>query len=426
MSQLGKLRQYEMVNALGSTAISNCMITSIVDAKCKCRFPITDASSTVNMVSGAQYENLFEIDANLFVKTNFNTGVGALQWVNFETGAIQNAAVGPSGIVNLGDILADKSLFVVGTQSAPFIEFWDPATRNKVALQIASGMFTSTVDDVKFSPDGSSFIATSRATPWASLFTTSTRAKVSDLAGTVARISRVDWSPDGNWVVLGGDFRSTAPGSVLIYDTASFTLQSYSGTMFAHSFNLGEIRFSPDSQYIAGISNGPNASETLVLIRMSDLSRIPVTLPTELRGHLETNICSAVLKWLSNTHFAIAYTTPTLGWRFVVYDITSMSVVCNIPLPFSKTANSYHRPQLNPSMVIRKISGTVKDGSGNPLERKVVIYHRETNDRVGEATSDALGVFSCYIFTSELVYGVAIGIGSEIVDILDPITPAVA
>lgn len=365
------------------------------------------------------------------------TGAKSLMKLDLETGAILLAATAPSGSIGHAALSPDNQYVVVVSNAAPYIQIYDVAT---LTLQSATPDVSpgGTVDNVAFI--GSTRIAVSgpgAAGPegngrlliysWPGL----TR-QAGPLAGAMPAVgyswSQIAATPDAAKLVMSCSTSiSGNPGGFLVYDTTTWSQLVTTAIMANANYQTtNELKISPNGKYAITRSTLVSAGNMLIC---ADISTNP---PTKVPLNLPLSPANTYTKfvWLDAEHvlvyivIAAVSTAPpvgayNVGWVIHVPSGTTVETRADDGLQAFSTQFAF-----TPGMVYRKLSGTVKDGAGNPLARTVVALDKETLAEIGRATSSAVdGSFVMSVFSSLPAIVLSLGAGAEVTKLFDSVVP---
>jgi len=343
-----------------------------------------------------------------------------LRKVDMATGIATPATSVPNGQPRSLTWFPDQSKFFLSTAEEPYLEIWDPLTLVKDTNQLATGSLPAPAYQVAWHPNGAKFVVSTNATPFARVFNYPALTPDADLPGLTARGEAVAWSSDGNWIAVGGVSSASGWGTTRLYDAATLAATAYSGTRHTVSYQDGDLSFSPDSKYLLGLTNGTVAT-TLCLIRLSDMQRIPFSLPAGYQGSFGSS-ANGFIHWLTDEKALLIYNTTSQGFIAAVFDVEELTFEVLATSPF--VASVPGRPVVPPGFSYRRIAGVVTDPNDAPLARTIRVVHRESGISLGEVESDPnSGAFEVVLFTSEAVTVFAVGEGAEVTKLKDSIVP---
>ena len=214
------------------------------------------------------------------------------------------------------------------------------------------------------------------------------------------------FSPDGTMIATCGS--ATGSQSIRIWEYPSGNpVFVYTG-----SPDIYDFEFSPDGSQLFISTTGSVNSSQFDIYETATWTKRSVSFPTTWEGsHSYSKIV-----WFDN-RFVFASWEGGCG----VLDTDDDSVVMYMQYYASSMAGASPSPLTQ----MRKIAGTVTDGSAGALNRTVRAFDSATGAFLGESESDAVtGEFEFFIFSGELCTVYALGEGTEEAQIFDKVTPA--
>ena len=146
------------------------------------------------------------------------------------------------------------------------------------------------------------------------------------ISGFLFSFSSVRFSPDGKWLAAAG-YR-TGVKTITIWETQGFTLQHVVDGLRAADGYVGDLEFSPDSQWIAGYTDRP---EYKIKFWNIETKEIDFELPT---GHVWTTGFSPDGRW-----FTTSIRGPdgdTYAPRVQIWDTRTQQLVVDLPRPYQR------------------------------------------------------------------------------------------
>ena len=382
------------------------------------RLPLDHSASFASGLLG-NLETLIAPD-NSYALYITGTGATGIRKLDFATGLMENAAQVVTGTAYSAAWLPDKTKFLVGVNSDPYLEHWDTATLTKDVAQPSVGWITSGVTNrmyaPRFNPAGDKFVAATHAAPYGYVvnypsFTIDT--VLSALPG-VGRAS--SWSPDGNWVAIGTDGGTQR---VNLYDTATWTRQTLSANI-GQSFDSSDLSFNPTSEYLLGTAGATGTTSgppiAITLLRLSDLTIVPTPVPA---GHQFGS--SSAIRWVGD--YKAFWISPTNNFGYVGFLLDVLTG--HLDFIYLDIISSSGMGGFSDGFTLRRLAGNVVDANNVPVSRTLRAYHRASGILIGESVSSEVdGSFDFYVFTSEPLTVVAVGAGAEITKLYDSVTGA--
>lgn len=304
---------------------------------------------------------------------------------------------------------------------------------------------TSACTDIAYSPDGNVIAVSHISAPFVTRYTRSTMVKLPEfVTGVGAQANAVCFTKDGRYLVLGLEVSPF----IAIYDLITGDRLTTPSTV--PNAGVDWLEPSPDGRFIA-VSCGSSVNQ--YVYKTSDWSAI--LLGTALTGTLKK------AKWNSTGSMLAQSTSSTPYLR--IWDVSGEAFALNttavapVPCPggglawlddrtlvvqtdtdyryFDITSNSWsyafagYYPStadlgllLFPGGARRKFAGTVKDGLGNPLVRKIVANDRGSGRILGKTISSAAdGTFTLNVWSNLPAIVYAVGDGGETTELFDSV-----
>ena len=374
------------------------------------RFPASNGQS----FDSNQWNHVFALADNsgAIVISDGQSAANKIRKLNFATGVFTPFAQGPSGNLRGCDISPNKTkLAIASSNTEPFVEFFDVPSMLKELSQLATGSLPGGCFGVKFNKGGTKLAAAVYNSPYGLGIinvATKTVERVLSIegAGTVC-----DWSYDGAWVACG---LNVGTQRIQLFDTATWTKQTLSSNVGV-GFNGCDISFNPTNQFLVCAGNGTETT-SLSIVRLSDKRVLPIVLAS---GHRFSS--TSRIAWVSEYEcFFIANSSANSVVGYLLNVATR-----SIQYSYIELNAFVGWPNFGSGFVLRRLAGTVVDGSDTPVSRVVKAYHRESGIQCGETTSsDVDGTFEMNVFTSEPLFVMSVGQGSEISKLFDSVNPA--
>ncbi len=340
------------------------------------------------------------------------------------------------------DLLPDNSELATTLGSTASLVMYDMSGNN--GNRSSSTTFPSAANDVHCSPNGQRVAVASAGTPYISEFAVSDLSKLATVgtlppgAGRCAR-----YSPDSSLLIVG---HTTTP-FFSIYDTATGAKLANPATLPAGYVTAA--RFSPDG---TKLYLGVTGTVQQLVYNVADwtVANIPggTLVGTTKRMSLSPDGTKLAISTSSSPYLRVidlvagtAYATPSgleaaapvdVSWldsNVLIYEATYMRAIdyssgAPVHLGVFKFGHSATSFLCMPGGARRFFAGTVKDGSGNPLEREVRVIHRATGRIIGSTKSSAVdGKFQLMVFNAQPAIVYAVGTGTEKLELFDSVTP---
>lgn len=308
----------------------------------------------------------------------------------------------PAGQVEALDYSPDGTRIAVAHPNSPFVTRYNRADMTKLAdFAVSPG---SAGHAVRYSPNGAILAVGHESTPFISLYDTATGNKLPNPATLpVAGVDNIGFSPDGTYLYCF----SGGTGNQYVYNTADWSainLGSQTGTS-------KNGRFSPDGTKLA------MSTSSTGYLRMWDVAggaftpRTVATAPEASPG--------GGMRWLDND--TLIFQTDA---RWYYYKPSTNTWTYAAPGVYPSSSAPGLGCFVVPGGARRKFAGTVKDGSGNPLDRLVVAYDRASGRRIGQTRSSAVdGTFELLVWSNNPAVVYAVGEGGQLTELADAVVP---
>ena len=190
----------------------------------------------------------------------------------------------------------------------------------------------------------------------------------------------VRFSPDGVYLLCGYQSSATVAQQTRLFKRSGDTFTSLGHIVTTAGNNIQAVDFAPNADYLA-VCHGSSAA---LFKRSGDVFTQVSSVATT------TDSCSARFSG-DGLHIAIAQSTSNGYFQICKRTVDAISTIYSLSSENSASfipKAAIFWPKAESNVVFRALSGHVYDSAGNPISRKVRIYHRLSGNMVVEVTSD--------------------------------------
>lgn len=348
--------------------------------------------------------SFFSVSNNLD-KVAFRNGSNGISIASLDgTGTVISSTRTAATLSIMRWLSDDSEIIVLNSSTAPYVERYDASTLNRLT-DVAT--FAGALGFIAPHPVHADLFLTGRNA-------SSTTVTVERLTAVNARTGTKTDLPltstgsvlDGQFTKDGSRFLGTVGSSVTalyLYDTSSSNpadwvqLENLSGAAVAGSSTIRQAFWIADHQVVAYYNGGA----LLRLTRISDMAAMNITVNTF------GGTADKIIPESSTTFLVCESANGRLArWTFDLDTLTSSKAYLPLAITCVFAAN-YGLP------VLRKLAGTIKDGSNAPLARRVMAISTANKRIMGETTSNAVGDFTLNTRHYTPMSVIACGTGNE-------------